>query len=42
VVDLDPPLGEELFDVAVGQAEPQVPPDRQGDDLRWEPVPGEG
>jgi hypothetical protein len=42
VVDLDAALGEELFDVPVGQAEPQVPPDRQGDDLGGEPVPGEG
>ena len=41
VVDLDPVLGEKLLDVSVGQAEPQVPADRQGDDLRREPVPGE-
>src|SRR6266498_5761856 len=42
VVDLDPPLGEELLDVPVGQAEPHVPPDRQGDDLAREAVSGEG
>jgi hypothetical protein len=30
VVDLDAALGEELFDVPVGQAEAQVPADRQG------------
>jgi len=42
VVDLDPSLGEELLHVPVGQAEPQVPADRQGDDLGREPVPGEG
>jgi hypothetical protein len=42
VVDLDPALGEELFHVPVGEAEPQVPPDGQGDDLGREPVPGEG
>ncbi len=42
VVDLDPPLSEELLDVPVGQAEPQVPPDRQGDDLGGEAVSGEG
>src|SRR6266567_3810275 len=34
VVDLDAALSQELFDVAVGEIEPQVPPDRQGDDLR--------
>jgi hypothetical protein len=42
VIDLDAALGEELFDVAVGKTEPQVPADRQGDDLGREPVPGEG
>jgi hypothetical protein len=31
VVDLDAAFGEELFDISVGKAEPQVPPDRQGD-----------
>ena len=41
VVDLDAPFGEELLDIAVGQAEPQVPPDGQGDDLGREPVAGE-
>jgi hypothetical protein len=34
VVDLDPALGEEFFDVAVGQAEAQVPADRDDDDIR--------
>jgi hypothetical protein len=42
VVDLDAALGEELLDVPVGQAEPQVPPDRQRDDFGREAVPGEG
>jgi hypothetical protein len=42
VVDLDPALGQELLDVPVGEAEPQVPPDRQGDDFGREAVPGEG
>jgi hypothetical protein len=42
VVDLDAALGEELLDVPVGQAEPQVPAHRQGDDLGRVPVPGEG
>jgi hypothetical protein len=36
VVDLDTALGEEFLDVAVGQAEAQVPADRQHDHLRWE------
>jgi hypothetical protein len=30
VVDLDTPFCQELLDVPVGQAEPQVPADRQG------------
>jgi len=30
MVDLDASFGEELFDVPVGQAEPQVPADGQG------------
>jgi hypothetical protein len=38
VVDLDPALGEKLLDVPIGEAEPQVPPDRQGDDLRREAI----
>ena len=42
VVDLDASLGQELLHVPVGQAEPQVPPDRQGDDLGREPVAREG
>jgi hypothetical protein len=42
VVDLDPALGEELFDVAVGQAEAQVPADREDDDIRWEAEAGKG
>jgi hypothetical protein len=35
-------ISRRSVDVPVGEAEPQVPADRQGDDLRWEPVPGEG
>ena len=42
VVHLDPALGKELLDVPVGEAEAQVPADRQGDDLGREPVAGEG
>jgi len=30
VIDLDAAFGEELFDVSVGEAEPQVPADRKG------------
>jgi hypothetical protein len=36
VVDLDAPLGEQLLDIAVGQAEAQVPADREDDDVWWE------
>ncbi len=42
VIDLDAAFGQELFDVPVGQAEPQVPADRQRDDFGREAVPGEG
>jgi hypothetical protein len=33
MVDLDTTLGEELLDVAVGQAEAQVPADCEDDDV---------
>ena len=33
-MDLDAAVRGELFDVAVRKTEPQIPPDRQGDDLR--------
>ena len=36
VVDLDTAFGEELFDVAVGQAEAQIPADRQHDHIMRE------
>jgi hypothetical protein len=36
VVDLDATLDERLLDVAVGQAEAQLPPDRQHDCIRRE------
>jgi hypothetical protein len=42
VVDLDTPLGEQLFDVAIGQAEAQVPADRQHDHIGWEAEAREG
>ena len=42
VIDLDAPFRQELLDVSVGKPEPEVPPDRQGDDLEREAVPGEG
>jgi hypothetical protein len=35
VVDLDTALSEQLLDIAVGQAEAQVPADRDDDDLGW-------
>jgi hypothetical protein len=37
VVNGNAALGEQLFDVTVGQAVPQVPPDRERDHLRREP-----
>jgi hypothetical protein len=42
VVDLDAALGEQLLEVAIRQAEPQVPADRDDDDVGWEPEAGEG
>jgi hypothetical protein len=42
VIHLSMPRSEELLDVSVGKTEPQVPSDRQGDDLGREPVSGEG
>jgi len=42
VVNLDPALGEEFLDVAVGQGEAQVPADREDDDIRWEAEAGIG
>src|ERR671912_1710027 len=41
VVDLDATLDEQLLDVAVGQAEAQVPADRQPDHIRREAEAGE-
>ena len=41
VVDLDAALGEQLFDVAVRQAEAQVPTDGQDDHVGWEAEPSE-
>ena len=42
VVDLYAPLSQELLDVAVGQAEAQVPADRQPDDIGREAEAREG
>ena len=42
MVHLDTPLGEELLDVAVGQAEAQVSADRQHNHIGWEAEAGEG
>ena len=42
MVDLDTSLGEQLLDIAVGQAEAQVPADRQHDHVGWEAEAGEG
>ena len=41
VVDLDTALGQQLLEVPVRQPEPQVPPHRQDDHLRREPVADE-
>jgi hypothetical protein len=41
VVDLDPALGEQLFDVAIGQPEAQVPADSQHDHVGWKAEAGE-
>jgi hypothetical protein len=40
VVDLDPALGQQPLDVAVGQAEAQVPADREDDDIGCEAEAG--
>jgi hypothetical protein len=42
VVDLDPALGEQFLDIAIGQAEAQVPADGQHNHIGWEPEAGEG
>ena len=42
VIDLDASLRQEFLHIPVGEAEPEVPPDSQGDDLGREAVPGEG
>jgi hypothetical protein len=41
VVDFNPALIEELFDVAVGEPVPQIPTQGEDDDLGREPEPGE-
>jgi hypothetical protein len=41
-IDLDAALGEEFFDVAVGQAKAQVLADREHNHLGWEAEAGEG
>src|SRR6266550_5096598 len=41
VVDLDAALGQQPLKVPVGQAVPEVPPDRESDHVRREPEPGE-
>jgi hypothetical protein len=42
VVDLDPAVGEQLLDVAIGQPEAQVSANRQHDHLGWKAEAGEG
>jgi hypothetical protein len=41
VVDLDAAFDQQFLNVAIGQVEPQIPADRDDDDLRREPEPGE-
>jgi hypothetical protein len=41
VVDFDAPFAEQLLDVAVGEAEAQVPVDRDDNDIGWEPEASE-
>jgi hypothetical protein len=36
MIDLEPTI-RQLFDVAVGEPEPQIPAHREDDDLGWEP-----
>jgi hypothetical protein len=40
VVDLDAALGQQLFDIPVGEPVAQIPADRDRDHLRREPEPG--
>jgi hypothetical protein len=42
VVDLDAALGEEFFDIAIGETKAQVPADGQHNHLGWEAEAGEG
>jgi hypothetical protein len=42
VVDLHAALGQELLDVAIGQAKAEVPADCDDDDVGWEAEAGEG
>jgi len=36
--DHDPALGEQIFDIAEAQCEPEIQPNGAMDDLRWEAV----
>ena len=42
VVDLDPAFGQQFLDVAVGQAETQLPADGEDDHIGWEAEAGNG
>jgi hypothetical protein len=42
MVDVDAPLGQQLRDIAVGQAVTQVPANRDSDHLTREAIPGRG
>ena len=42
LVDFDPALREEFLDIAIRQAEPEMPPHRKDDHLRRKPGPRAG
>lgn len=41
MIDFDPALDRQLLDVSIGQSSPEIPADRQHDDVRLEPIAGE-
>jgi hypothetical protein len=41
VVNDDAPLGQQLFDISIGEFVAQVPANREHDHIWWEPKPRE-
>jgi hypothetical protein len=39
VIDLDPTLGQQLLDIAIGEPVAEIPPQGENDDLGREPEP---